>query len=42
VAALAHTAGAAALVVVLTWAVRESRAEAVARARSPSTREVLL
>ena len=34
VAALAHTAGAAALVVVLTWALRSSRGETVADARA--------
>lgn len=42
VAAIAHTGGAAALVVVLTWAVRESRVEAGAAARHATSREVLL
>jgi cytochrome c oxidase assembly protein subunit 15 len=39
-AAVAHTGGAAALVVALTWALRESRAEPARDAPSLSTREV--
>jgi len=39
-AALAHTGGAAALVVVLTWALGESRSrQAMASRRSPALRE---
>jgi cytochrome c oxidase assembly protein subunit 15 len=40
VAAVAHTGGAAALVVALTWALRESRAEAVHRVPAVAAREV--
>jgi len=40
VAAVAHTGGAAALVVALTWALRESRATSAARTQPLSAREV--
>jgi cytochrome c oxidase assembly protein subunit 15 len=40
VAAVAHTGGAAGLVVALTWALRESRAEPAHRMRSRTGREV--
>jgi cytochrome c oxidase assembly protein subunit 15 len=40
VAAVAHTGGAAALVVALTWALRESRAERVDSVATVRTREV--
>jgi cytochrome c oxidase assembly protein subunit 15 len=40
VAAVAHTGGAAALVVALTWALRSSRGAAVARVQAQNTREV--
>jgi cytochrome c oxidase assembly protein subunit 15 len=40
VAAVAHTGGAAALVVVLTWALRASRAERGVAAGSPAARRV--
>jgi len=40
VAAVAHTGGAAALVVALTWALRESRAQPVAAANARDAREV--
>lgn len=40
VAAVSHTGGAAALVVALTWALRESRAEAVTERAGASAREV--
>jgi cytochrome c oxidase assembly protein subunit 15 len=40
VAAVAHTGGAAALVVALTWALRESRAAAVASRQAVAAREV--
>jgi cytochrome c oxidase assembly protein subunit 15 len=41
VAAVAHTGGAAALVVALTWALRESRAEAVHRLPAVPAREAV-
>jgi len=41
-AALAHTGGAAALVVVLTWALRESRSEAPVIAQRAAAREIIL
>jgi len=40
VAAVAHTGGAAALVVALTWALRESRAESAQQAIRVDPREV--
>jgi cytochrome c oxidase assembly protein subunit 15 len=40
VAAIAHTGGAAALVVALTWALRESRAESASPLHAARRREV--
>jgi cytochrome c oxidase assembly protein subunit 15 len=40
VAAVAHTGGAAGLIVALTWALRESRAESAPQAMRVNAREV--